>query len=81
FPYLAPPEFFELYNPDDMPTPTMRPEHGHARHPWVEAFAGVLPGLDDANTAEERRRAAAAYYGLVSYLDHNVGRILDALEA
>lgn len=81
FPYLAPPEFFELYNPDDMPTPTMRPEHGHARHPWVEAFAGVLPGLDDANTEEERRRAAAAYYGLVSYLDHNVGRILDALEA
>ena len=81
FPYLAPPEFFELYNPDDMPTPTMRPEHGHARHPWVEAFAGVLPGLDDANTEEERRRAAAAYYGLVSYLDHNVGRILDALDA
>ncbi|MFE7719718.1 sulfatase-like hydrolase/transferase [Nocardia rhizosphaerihabitans] len=81
FPYLAPPEYFDLYDPDEMPTPTMRPEHGNLRHPWVETFAGVLPGLDNANTDAERRRAAAAYYGLVSYLDHNVGRILDALEA
>ncbi|GAB2443714.1 sulfatase-like hydrolase/transferase [Nocardia tengchongensis] len=81
FPYLAPPEYFDMYDPSDMPTPTMRPEHGHARHPWVEAFAGVLPGLDGSNTEEERRRAAAAYYGLVSYLDHNLGRILGALAA
>ncbi|MBU3063052.1 sulfatase-like hydrolase/transferase [Nocardia sp. NEAU-G5] len=81
FPYLAPPEYFEMYDPDQMPTPTMRPEHGHARHPWVETFAGVLPGLDNTNSEEERRRAAAAYYGLVTYLDHNLGRILGALEA
>ncbi|WP_067828759.1 sulfatase-like hydrolase/transferase [Nocardia inohanensis] len=81
FPYLAPPRFFEMYDPDRMPVPTMRPEHGHARHPWVQTFADVLPGLDDSNTEQERRRAAAAYYGLVSYLDHNLGRILDALEA
>ncbi|MET8429589.1 sulfatase-like hydrolase/transferase [Nocardia sp. NPDC004860] len=81
FPYLAPPEYFEMYDPAAMPVPTMRPEHGHTRHPWVETFAGVLPGLDNANTEEERRRAAAAYYGLVSYLDHNLGRILAALDA
>ncbi|MET9492452.1 sulfatase-like hydrolase/transferase [Nocardia sp. NPDC006630] len=81
FPYLAPPEFFDMYDPDRMPTPTMRPEHGHTRHPWVETFAGVLPGLDAANTEEERRRAAAAYYALVTYTDHNLGRILAALEA
>ncbi|WP_255458629.1 sulfatase-like hydrolase/transferase [Nocardia sp. SYP-A9097] len=81
FPYLAPPQFFDMYDPDQMPPPTQRPDHGHVRHPWVETFAGVLPGLDNANTEEERRRAAAAYYGLVSYLDFNLGRILDALEA
>lgn len=81
FPYLAPPRFFDMYDPEKMPFPTMRPEHGHTRHPWVQTFADVLPGLDDANTEEERRRAAAAYYGLVSYLDDNLGRILGALEA
>ena len=28
----------------------------------------------------ERRRAFASYYGLCSWMDHNVGRIIDALE-
>ncbi|MFJ9367639.1 sulfatase-like hydrolase/transferase [Nocardia sp. NPDC101769] len=79
FPYLAPPQFFELYDPESMPDATMRPDQGHPRHPWVERYAQTLPGLDDANTEEERRRATAAYYALVSYLDDNIGRILDAL--
>jgi choline-sulfatase len=79
FPYIAPQRFFDLYDPDAMPPGKLRPADGHERHPWVEAFAGVLPGLDDANTDEERRRCTAAYYGLVSYLDDNVGQIVDAL--
>ena len=29
---------------------------------------------------DERRRAFASYYGLCSWMDHNVGRIVDALE-
>lgn len=32
-------------------------------------------------TDETRRIAIAAYYGLVSFLDSNVGRVLSALEA
>jgi choline-sulfatase len=40
----------------------------------------LLEGLDVDNTDEERQRCTAAYYGLVSYLDDNIGRILDALE-
>jgi len=79
FPYLAPPQFFDRYDPAAMPVPTMRPDQGHPRHPWVETYAQTLPGLDDVNTEEERRRAAAGYYGLVSYLDDNIGRVLDAL--
>ena len=79
FPYLAPPRFFDRYHPDAMPAGTLRPDQGHPRHPWVQTYAETLPGLDDANTEEERRRATAAYYGLVSYLDDNIGRILDAL--
>lgn len=80
FPYVAPQRFYDLYDPDAMPEPTLRPERGEPqRHPWVETYAGILPGLDDANTEEERRRCTAAYYALVSYLDDNVGRIVDAL--
>lgn len=81
FPYIAPEEFYELYDPADVPVAKLHPDTGAERHPWVEAHAGVLPDLDASNTPEERRRSTAAYWGLVSSLDANVGKILDALDA
>lgn len=79
FPYVAPEQFFDLYDPGALPMPKLRPDDGHRRHRWVQTFAEVFPGLDDANSEEERRRCSAAYHGLVSYLDHNIGQIVDAL--
>src|SRR5262249_61901877 len=35
-------------------------------------------GFDHASKV---RKAIAAYFGLVSFVDHNVGRLLEALEA
>ena len=34
---------------------------------------------DKAFDERKVRRAIAAYFGLVSFLDHNVGRIMDAV--
>jgi choline-sulfatase len=79
-PYLAPEEFFDWYDPAAIPRAKLHPLDGHARHPWVAEFGEMLPGIDSANTEEERQRCTAAYYGLVSFLDDNVGRILAALE-
>jgi choline-sulfatase len=79
-PWIAPDEWFGLYDPASLPPAKLRPQDGHRRHPWVEAYARMLVGLDERNTDEERQRCTAAYYGLVSYLDDNVGRILDALD-
>lgn len=79
-PYLAPRRFFDLYDPDALPTPKLHPLDGHDRHPWVAAYGEMLPGLDMEASAEDRRRCLAAYYGLVSFLDDNVGAVLDALE-
>lgn len=70
---------FSLYDPALVPDAKLRPEHGHPRHPWVQAFADTLVGLDDANSEEERRRCTAASFGLVSFLDANVGSIISAL--
>lgn len=81
FPYIAPEEFFGVYDPDDVPVAKLHPDTGAVRHPWVEAHAGVLPDMDASNTPEERRRCTAAYWGLVSSLDAHVGQILDALDA
>ena len=79
-PWVAPPEWFERYDPAAMPRAKLRPEDGHRRHPWVAAYSDMLVGLDERNTEEERQRCTASYFGLVSFLDDNVGRILDALD-
>jgi choline-sulfatase len=79
-PWIAPDAFFGLYDPASLPRAAMHPADGYERHPWVEAYAQMLVGLDSANSDEERQRCTAAYYGLVSYMDDNVGRILNALE-
>ena len=81
FPYIAPERFFEMYDPASVTRAKLHPLDGHRRHPWVEAHAQTLPGLDDANTEEDRQRCTAAYWGLVSSMDDNVGKVLDALDS
>lgn len=80
FPLVAPPEFYDLYQESRMPDVKLHPDTGYAPHPWV---AKQNIGTGDAEgkftDAAERRRAFCAYYGLTSWLDHNVGRIIEAL--
>jgi len=80
FPLIAPPEFYRLYRPEDIPLPKPGPGPGDAEHPWLTAFRRCLV-YDDFFTDETRRIAIASYYALVSFLDDNVGRVLSALEA
>src|SRR5699024_3853787 len=35
FPYIAPEEFYELYDPADVPVAKLHPDTGAERHPWV----------------------------------------------
>jgi choline-sulfatase len=79
FPLIAPPEFFTMYPPDEMPAPRDRPDDGVARHPWIEAQAGCQI-YDRFFTEETRRIAIASYYGLTSFQDDNVGKVLAALD-
>ncbi|MBX3666420.1 MAG: sulfatase-like hydrolase/transferase [Burkholderiales bacterium] len=80
FPLIAPQAFYDLYDPAALPLPkASRPEEW-PRHPWLDAFRECFI-TDRFFTDETRRVAIAAYYGLVSFLDHNVGRVLEALES
>jgi len=79
FPYVVPEEFFELYDQDSLERASPHPDDGWQPHPWVERFMGVVPGIDN-NTDEERRRCTAAYLGLCSFMDAQVGQVLDVLE-
>ncbi len=75
-PLIAPPEYFELYPVNAVELSRKRVVH----HPWIKAWNDCY-GFDDYFESDERRRiAVASYYGLCSFLDANVGRILGAIE-
>lgn len=75
FPLVAPKEFFDLYPVDKMPDPKYGPNSGYEPHPWL---ADLLSG--GAPTPQDQRKALAAYLGLISFMDAQVGRVLAALD-
>ncbi|MEE2957329.1 MAG: sulfatase-like hydrolase/transferase [Pseudomonadota bacterium] len=79
YPLTVPEEFFKMYGPADMPDPKLNPEAGYRRHPWVEVVALRQPHANGL-TPEGSRTAVAAYLGLCTFIDHQIGRVLDTLE-
>jgi choline-sulfatase len=80
FPLIARPEWYDLYREDQVPVPPLYDPAMWPDHPYVKAIREcqvyqkgftVNPG--------SLQRAISAYFGLVSYVDHNVGRLIDAL--
>jgi len=78
FPLIAPPEFYDMYPEDKVPWPDMYEKADRPEHPFIDAMRKCLC-YDEAFDEPMVRRALAAYMGLVSFLDDNVGRILRAL--
>ena len=80
FPLVVPQPWFDLYPPDRLPRAKLHPRDGHPRHPWVEAQNAFNDTESKFRDEAERLAAMSSYYGLCSFLDHNVGRVLKALE-
>ena len=78
FPLTVPQHILDLYPPERMPLPRLHPSRGHPRHPWLEAQHRMHP-VDDALDENGRRLATACYLGLCTWVDTQVGRIIDAL--
>ena len=81
FPLVVPSEFYEMYPLGRLPAVKLHPRDGHARHPWVEKQNAFMDSEAKFKSEEERLSAMASYYGLCTWLDSNVGRILDTLES
>ena len=79
FPLIAPPEFYSLYPGDKVPWPDMYEPDQRPRHPFTDAMRKCMC-FDEPFDPPMVRRAIAAYMGLVSFLDDNIGKILRALE-
>ncbi|MEM7427522.1 MAG: sulfatase-like hydrolase/transferase [Pseudomonadota bacterium] len=78
YPLTPPDEFGALYDPAEMDEP--RDPGACDRHPYLREFKKFW-NYEDYFTPESRAVARASYYGLISYLDDNVGKILKALDA
>lgn len=79
FPLQAPRQFYDLYAAAEIPPPRQYPEAERPRHPVLDALRELSPYdayFDPGKVAVARR----AYYGLCSFLDHNVGCILRTLD-
>lgn len=81
FPLVVPREYFDLYPLDQLPDPKLHPSSGYERHPWVEKQNANMDSEAQFQDTQERLRAIAAYYGLCTWLDHNIGQIISALDA
>ena len=81
FPLVCPQSFYDLYADIDFDDRKLHPADGHQRHPWIEKQNALMDSESSFTDADERRRAFVAYYGLVSWMDHNIGEILDTLES
>ena len=75
YPLIAPDEYLALYDPDAMPEaiPSL---HDHPALNTLRQFYDYA----DYFTPERAREARAAYFALVTFMDHCVGQVLAALE-
>jgi choline-sulfatase len=79
-PFVAPKQFFDLYDEKAIPMPDRYAVAERPHHPYLDALARGRP-FDEGFTGPDMvRRTIAAYFGLVSFLDDNVGKVLAALE-
>jgi arylsulfatase A-like enzyme len=94
-PFDCPAPWSFLYDPADMPLPAHRVNDAASRPWWHKATLEGVPRLADPAMRDLRARVSriphqsdaqlaamtANYYGMISHIDHHVGRMLDALEA
>lgn len=79
-PFMIPAQYLEMYLPDEVP---LRPNwqqadwSQHSEIAWLRKQQQLTEPFSEATI----RRATALYYGMVTFMDEQIGTVLDALEA
>ena len=79
FPIVAPQKFYDMYPLDSLPEFKPADEELFATHPWWKGFNDCFIYEHFIRDDEHRKIILASYLGLCSFMDDNVGRVLDAL--
>jgi choline-sulfatase len=80
-PLVVPEEFVKPYLSVDFPMPKLLPRNGYIRHPWVERMASFWDHDATFDSDDKRRLAMACYFGLISFLDFQIGKIIETLDS
>ena len=79
-PYLAPAPYNDMFDPADMADPVRHPtiEDEAAVHPFMAGALMIVPSpADDV----DQRQLRATYLGMIAEVDHQIGVLLDGLDA
>ena len=79
-PLVVEQRWLDLYPLDQIPSCKKIPE-GRLLHPWVDRLKRHWDHDAELGSDERRQLARACYFGLVSFMDAQVGRILAMLDA
>ena len=77
-PYILPDEFFDMYDPDLVELPVSVAETFENKPPVQANYCGLW--TFDTLSEETSRKLIAAYWGYITMIDHEIGRILDAVD-
>ncbi len=78
-PHVAPARFFDLYPVRDL-TPVVNPPNDHTHIPIASEKTINTRANDMGMNDGDKREALRGYYASVSYMDWQVGRVLETLE-
>jgi choline-sulfatase len=78
-PFIAPPEFYRRYPLESVDLPRQYRLTERPRHPALEIHR-YRNNVEDEFDEATLRRIRATYYALCSFLDANIGRLLETLE-
>ena len=79
-PWVAPSPYHALYSPDDLPEPVGRATVSEEQrlHPWLREHLSSERNQRHADD-NRHRKLQASYYGLMSEVDDNMGRLIATL--
>ncbi len=78
FPLVVPQRFWDLYPLDQIDLPNIPQGHLENQHPVYKRMRRMFGCVEFPD--ELVRRARAGYYGLITYLDEKIGRLLQTLD-
>jgi choline-sulfatase len=79
FPLTAPPEHYYRYWGRELPMPKLYAREERPTHPYLADYGRNFNYDDYFEGPQDVKKALSGYFGLVSYLDENVGKVLGAL--